>query len=307
MKSSSNNRLLRSLLFVPGHRERFIEKSSDLAMDAVILDIEDAVPVDKKEDSRELIRQKVSEGFFSNTQVFIRLNDIESGLIDDDLEKTAIDGVDGYMFPMAGSAEDILYFEKKLKEHEKNKGYPVGKFLIIPLIETPKGIINSYSIGESSERVIALSFGNEDYLTELGGIDVPGRENLFVPQAMMAMAARASGCQPIDTVYVSIKDIKGFEEEVHRARSLGYSGKLLVHPSQIEITHRYLSPSLEEIEWATNVMDIAEKALKEGYGVVRVDDKFVGPPFVKRAKKIVALAELIRGKERNEKEREINN
>ena len=281
---------------MPGHRERFIEKTSNLDMDVVVLDIEDAVPFDKKEDSREMIRQKVSEGFFSNTQVFIRLNDIESGLIDFDLEKTAIDGVDGYMFPMAGSADDILYFEKKLEAWEKKRGYPVGKFQIIPLIETPIGLVNSYSIGTASKRVIALSFGNEDYLTELGGIDVPGRANLFAAQALMAIRARAAGCEPIDTVYVDISDLKGFEEEVQRAKAWGYSGKLLVHPCQVAISHKYFSPSEEEVQDAKSILGIAENAQKEGLGVVRVDNKFVGPPFVKRARRIMALAELIRSK-----------
>ena len=267
-------------------------------MDVVILDIEDAVPENKKEDSRVMIRQKISEGFFKNTQIFIRMNGIESGLVDADLEKTAIEGVDGFMFPMTESAEDVLYLEKKLRIIEKQRGFPMGKFHIIPLIETPLGVLNSYSIGMASKRVVALSFGNEDYLTQLEGIDIPGRENIFVPQALVAMGARAAGCEPIDTVYVAIDDLEGFEREVRLARSLGYSGKLLVHPSQIEIAHKHFSPSTEQINDARKVLQIAENSRRKGLGVDRVGNKFVGPPFIKRARRIMAIAEAIKLKER---------
>jgi len=291
--------VLRSMMFVPGHNERLLMSASRSNADALILDIEDSVqPVSNKEIARKLIKEKINSGLFKKYPVFPRINDRESGHLLKDVYTLTIEGVTGFVYPKAKRGEDIYFFDKLLETIEYEKGLPVGKFKIVPLIETTAAVLNAQEICLASNRVIAIAYGCEDFIADLEGIHDEEGKSLYVPRAMIAMAARATGVIPIDTVHINVHDLKDLEENVKIAKILGFEGMLILHPKELEIAHRYFSPTIEEIGNAKEMLRLAEEAEKMDKGVAIMNGKFIGPPMVSAAKKVVRKAKLIEEKEK---------
>ncbi|HOE03765.1 MAG TPA: CoA ester lyase [Bacteroidales bacterium] len=286
--------LLRSLMFVPGHNERLLNSAARSQADVLLLDIEDSVqPVANKAVARAMVKQWVSEGRFSNHLVFPRINDRESGQLLKDVEALSIDGVDGFMYPKAKTGQDIYFFDKLLETIEYEKGLPVGKFKIIPLIETASAVLNAQDICKASKRVIAIAFGCEDFISDLEGIHDAAHESLFVPRAMIAMAARATGVVPVDTVHINVHDLDDLEVNLKVAKNMGFEGMLILNPKEIPLAHLYFSPSEQEISDASEMLRLSDEAEKEGKGVALMNGKFIGPPMVVAAKKTLSKNELI--------------
>ena len=294
-----NNYLLRSMMFVPGHNEKLLLSASKSNADALILDVEDSVlPISNKKIAREKIKEKVSSGLFNKFGIFPRVNDKESGFLMKDLQSLTIEGVDGFVYPKVNNKQDILFFEKHLREIEVKKGFPKGKFKIVPLIETAAAVLNAQEICLASKRVIAIAFGCEDFVSDLEGIHDKEGKSILVPRAFIALAARATGVIPIDTVHIEVHDLEDLEKNTKLARALGFEGMLILHPKEIEIAHKYFSPSEKEIEDAEKMLQLSKEAEKQNKGVDVSDGRFVGPPMVKMAKKILDRAELIEKKNR---------
>lgn len=289
--------LLRSMLFVPGHIDRYLEKAPQTGTDALILDLEDAVPAEEKSNARKNLRQKIQSGLFQNIPTFVRINDRESGLLLEDLRAVALPQVDGFVFPKVNYNGDIVFYSELLEQIERDSDMPVGKFAIVALMETSSGVLNALSIAQASNRVIALAFGCEDFIANLQGFHTREGHSIFVPRAHIVMAARAAGCEPIDTVYLDIRDMEGLANEAMFSKELGFSGMLILHPDQIEVAHRYYSPSDEQIADAQEMLRLNEEAHRQGRGVAFLNGKFIGPPLVIGAKQIMELAEQIRLKE----------
>jgi citrate lyase subunit beta / citryl-CoA lyase len=289
--------LLRSLMFVPGHNERLLNSAARSEADVLLLDIEDSVqPVDNKVLARKMVQQFVSEGKFSNHLVFPRINDRESGQLLKDVEYLSIKGVDGFMYPKAKTGQDIYFFDKLLETIEYEKGIEVGTFKIIPLIETAAAVLNAQEICKASKRVIAIAFGCEDFIADLQGIHDEAHESLFAPRAMIAMAARAAGVVPVDTVHINVHDLVDLERNLTVAKNLGFEGMLILNPKELELAHRYFSPSDEEIDNAREMLRLSHEAEKEGKGVALMNGKFIGPPMVLAAKKTLVKLEMIKRK-----------
>lgn len=296
MKRSSI--LLRSMMFVPGHNEKLLLSASRSVADALILDIEDSVmPASNKKIAREMIQDKVSQGLFKKLSVFPRINDRESGHCLKDVYSLTIEGVDGFVYPKAMRGEDIYFFDKLLETIEYEKGFPIGTFKIVPLIETAAAVLNAQEICLSSERVIAIAYGCEDFIADLEGIHDPEGKSLFVARAIIAMAARATGVIPIDTVHIAVHDLEELETNVKLAKILGFEGMLILHPKELAIAHRYFSPSEEEVAAAKEMLRLSEEAEKIDKGVAVFNGKFVGPPMVRMAEKILIKRNLIEEKE----------
>lgn len=288
-------------MFVPGHNERLIMSASRSTADALILDIEDSVmPISNKQLAREKVIEKVTSGLFKNFYVFPRINDRESGFLLKDVQALTIEGITGFVYPKAKRGEDIYFFDKLLETIEYEKGFPVGNFKIVPLIETSAAVLNAQDICLASNRVVAIAYGCEDFIADLEGIHDPDGKSLYVPRAMIAMAARATGVIPIDTVHINVHDLEGLEENVKIARILGFEGMLILHPKELEIAHKYFSLSEKEIEDAKTMLKLSEEAEKMNKGVAVLNGKFIGPPMVIAAKKILERTRLIEEK-RNKK------
>jgi len=293
-----SNYLLRSLMFVPSHNERFMESAIKSDADALLLDIEDSVqPESNKQVARDTIIRFVTEGKFKGRKLFPRVNDRESGQLLKDITQLTIDGIEGFMYPKSKRGEDVYFFDKLLETIEYEKGLPIGTFKIIPLVETSCAVMNVQEICSASKRVIAIAFGSEDFITDLEGIHDSEHISLFTPRAIIAMAARAHKIIPIDTVHVNVHDLEDLEKNLKMSKDLGFEGMLVLNPKEIPLVHEYYSPSVQEIADAEEMIKLSDKAVSKGEGVAIMNGKFIGPPFLAKAKKTLLKQKLIRSKE----------
>ncbi len=290
--------LMRSLMFVPAHNEKLMESALHRDADVILLDIEDSVlPVENKQIARDNIKKYVQEGKFNNKKIFPRVNDRESGHLLQDVYQLTIDGVEGFMYPKSKKGEDIYFFGKLLETIEFEKGIPQHTFKIIALIETPGAVLNIQEICTACpERLVAVAFGCEDYMTELDGKHDLESQSIFTARSIIAMGAKANNVIPIDTVHIRVHDLVDLERNLIVSRNLGFEGMLVLNPKEISLVHQYYSPTNEEIEWAAEMLQLSDEAIKQGKGVAVKDNKFIGPPMVKMAKNILRKSELIRKK-----------
>ncbi len=293
----TNDYLMRSLMFVPAHNERLMNSAARSEADVLLLDVEDSVqPVSNKVFARKNIVDYVKNEKFKNYSVFPRINDRESGQLLKDLVELTIPGVDGFMYPKSYTGQDVYFIDKLLDTIEYEKGIPVGTFKLIPLIETAAAVLNAQDICRASNRVIAIAFGCEDFITDLEGVHDDEHDSLFTPRALIAMAARASNVIPIDTVHINVHDLDDLEKNLIVAKKLGFEGMLALNPKEIKLIHRYFSPSKSEVNEAKEMIQLASEAEKEGRGVAVINNKFIGPPIVLAAKKTIEKLHLINKK-----------
>ena len=281
--------LMRSLMFVPAHNERLMNSASHSDADILLLDIEDSVqPVENKQIARDNIIKYVRSGMFNKYLLFPRVNDRESGELLKDVTQLTIEGITGFMYPKSKKGEDVYFFGKLLETIEYEKGLPVGTFKIIPLIETTGAVMNIQDICNACpNRVIAVAFGCEDFVTDLGGKHDQDGLSIYTARAMIAMGAKACGVIPIDTVHINVHDLEDLERNLILSKKLGFEGMLILNPKELPLVHRYYSPSSEQVIWAEEMLRLSEEAIKEGKGVAIKDNKFIGPPMVKMAKGII--------------------
>ena len=290
--------VMRSLMFVPAHNERLMNSAARTHADVLLLDIEDSVqPNNNKEIARENVIKFVSENKFKNHIVFPRINDRESGHLLKDLNTLTIEGIDGFMYPKSYTAQDIYFIDKLLETIEYEKNFPIGTFKLIPLIETTSAVLHSEEICKVSERVIGIAFGCEDFVTDLKGVHDPNGQSIFSARAMIAIAARASNVIPIDTVHIKVHDLEDLEKNLQVAKNLGFEAMLVLNPKELTLVHKYFTPTDEEVKSAEEMLQMAEEAIKEGKGVAVIDNKFIGPPMVTKAKNIIQRRENIKKKE----------
>lgn len=288
---------LRTMTFVPGYMRKFLEKAKSFKSDALILDLEDSVPLEYKDQARKNIKEFLSQKSYQQ-QIYIRVNSIDSGLLSDDLEAVLLENTDGIMFTKIIDERDIYYFDRLLTQLELDRSFRPNKFKICPLIETGSALLSAYQIAKASPRVVALAFGGEDYLTDLDGLHKEHGVSLLVPRSMIVMAARSAKIEAIDTPYLNIQNVDGFKQEAGLARELGFSGSLIIHPSQIEIANGIFTPSKEEVKEARIVINTINESKRKGLGVALLDGKLIGPPMEKRALKILSKMKQIENAEK---------
>jgi len=286
------------MMFVPGHNERLLASAAKSQADALILDLEDSVmPFPNKEVARRTIVEKVGAGWFRPYFTFPRVNDRESGFLLKDVHALTIPGITGFVYPKAHTGQDIYFFDKLLETIEAEKGMALGTFKIVPLIETAAAVLNAQDICLASPRVVGIAYGCEDFITDLQGIHDPEHQSLYTPRAIIAIAARATDVIPVDTVHINVNDLEDLEHNLKLSRILGFEGMLILHPKEIELAHQYYSPSVKEVEDAREMLRLAEEAGKQDKGVAVMGGKFIGPPMVATAKKLLEKHELIRKRE----------
>lgn len=290
----NNNYLCRSLMFVPAHNERLLRSAARGDADILLLDIEDSVqPVENKQIARDLILQYINDGCFKDRVIFPRINDRESGQLLKDVYQLSIDGIAGFMYPKARCGEDIYFIGKLLETIEYDKGFEIGHFKLIPLIETTGGVMNIQDICKASPRVVAVVFGCEDYVSDLGEKHDDAGQSIFFARNMIVNGAHNCGVAAIDTVHIKVHDLEDLEKNLMLSKTLGFDGMLVLNPKELPLCHKYYSPSSEEIGWAEEMLKLSEEAVALGKGVAVKDNKFIGPPMVKMAKDIIAKKKMI--------------
>lgn len=290
-----NLSMIRTALFVPGNQPDRVDKAVRTIADAVIIDLEDAVPYTAKQEAREIAQGKILQ--YSDRNIFVRINALDSEFIRDDLKKVAIENLSCIIVPKIETGNDIRQIDKHLFKEEKRKGIEPGTISIIPLIESASAVENAFqiaSIKTDTNRLFTLAFGAADFTLDMGISMTKTGEELFYPRARIAIACRAANIMsPLDTpVMIDIKDTKTLEADVKTARQLGFQGKLCIHPIQLETCNRLFSPTEEEIESAQKVVRAFDQAEAAGSAVFLMDGQFVDRPVVERSKRILQTARV---------------
>lgn len=285
--------LMRSLMFVPAHNQKLLDSAVRRDADVLLLDIEDSVPYPNKQNSRDNIKEFAKRTDLNGKLLFPRVNDRESGELLKDAYQLTIDGIHGFMYPKATKGEDIYFFGKLLETIEYEKGYPIGTFKIIPLIETAGAVINIKDICSACTRVIAVAFGCEDYVTDLQGKHDAEGVSIMTARSLISIGARSCGVLPIDTVHIKVHDLEDLERNLIIGKNLGFEGMLVLNPKELPLVHQYYSPTEDDIAWAKDMIQLSEEAQKDGKGVAVKDNKFIGPPMVKMAQNILNKQKLI--------------
>jgi citrate lyase subunit beta/citryl-CoA lyase len=286
--SDASLRPRRSVLYMPGANERALEKAAGLPADALILDLEDAVAPDAKAEARDRVCEAASSGRYGAREVTIRVNSAGTPWHDDDLHAAAAAGPAAVVVPKVDSAATVLAVEKAL-----DAGGAPATTCIWAMLETPVALLRAEEICSASERLTVLVMGTNDLAKELRAEHVPSRQPLLTGLGLALLAARATGRVILDGVYNDIKDAEGFEAECVQGRQMGFDGKTLIHPSQLEPCNRVFAPTSDDVERSQRVIDAFEQAEAEGRGVVTVDGRMIENLHVEQARRTLALAAAI--------------
>jgi citrate lyase subunit beta / citryl-CoA lyase len=278
-------RLLRSLLFVPGNNARFLEKAKILTADIICFDLEDSVPPEEKKSARNLIKNALTNRSQYRAEVYVRTNSPRSGMLPDDLAEIVQKGIDGIVIPKVNDANEITKIERILMSLEKRR--KLKPIELIPSIESAAGVVNAYHIASSSKRVSALVFGVFDLLSDLGVEYTKQAEGARYSRSKIPIDAKAAGKYAIDAIWQDLNDTAGLEQDCLAARNLGYSGKSIIHPNQIETVHRIFHPTSTEIEWAKKVTEAYSLAKEKKKGATKIDGKMIDEVHFKRAKTLL--------------------
>jgi citrate lyase subunit beta/citryl-CoA lyase len=287
---------LRTALFAPGNRPDRGEKALGLTSDAVIIDLEDAVPIAEKESSRELVRKLLDT--HPGKRMYVRINALTTPYAIGDLEAIGSKNLEGILLPKVESVEDIVTIDQLLTTLEKRSGLTVGSLEIISICETAKGLEELYPIVLAKpphHRVSTVAFGAADYTLDLGiALTREGKE-LEYPRIRLPIACRAAGiAPPLDTPWmVDLKDIDGLIADAKKAKAYGFQGKIVIHPNQIDPCHEVFTPTEEEIAYAKKVIEAFEEAEREGKAAIQLEGKFIDYPVVEKARRTYALAKAI--------------
>jgi citrate lyase subunit beta/citryl-CoA lyase len=286
--------VMRSVFYVPGNNEKMVSKAPSIPADIITLDLEDSVPPAEKPKAREMIRENLKFAGSGGAIVYVRINNWETEMTNDDCEAVVHEGLSGICLAKCGGPEHVIRLDWKLEELERRRGLEIGSVAIQLLIETAKGVINAYPSAIASKRVNSLIFGAVDYTKDMRVKLTSEGEEQYYARAHTPVAARAAGCVAIDCPFVAFKDTEAFEKSTAFGRQLGYEGRMLIHPSQIEPSHRIYTPSAEDVEWAQGVVKVfEEEGLAKGAAAVTYQGKMVDTPVYENAKTVLATMEEI--------------
>lgn len=282
--------MFRSLIFVPGNSARFVEKAKTLPADIICLDLEDSVPSNEKAAARKTIAEALAHRNEYKSQVYVRTNSVESGLFAADLDATVREGLDGIVVPKVNDESETMQVVKRLASLEDPKQPSLN---IMPSIETAKGVVNAYRIATADDRINCLVFGVFDFLHDMGlDYEEEDSTSYSYARAKVPVDARAAGIEAVDAIWQKIDDLDGLVRDSTVARRLGYSGKSIIHPSQIEPVHKAFRPSKDQVEWARKVVAALGEAMEKGSGrgAVSLEGKMIDAVHYKQAKSILQAA-----------------
>jgi citrate lyase subunit beta / citryl-CoA lyase len=288
--------LKRSWMFVPGHRQKMIDKALGLNADAIMLDIEDGVAPNEKDTARRLIGDALGHPKEPNSPArFVRINAIGHARMDADLDAVVRPGLEGLVLPKVETAEEVMKVDAILTQRERQQKMPAGSVKLLVAIESPRGLLSAPAIAGRSPRVCGLMFGAEDFGRELGLPAVregEARDMLYARSALVIAAASAH-VQAVDGVWVDLKDTEGLIGFARQSRRLGFSAMSSIHPSQIDPINQMFSPTPEEIDYAKKVVQAFEEANARGDGSIAFGGQLIDRPIVERARRALEMAKSL--------------
>lgn len=293
------DRLRRSLHFVPGANEKMLGRSIDSAADGLVLDLEDAVTPDRKSDARRVVAGWLASVDFRGKERTVRMNPLDTPWGLDDLAETMVHPPDAYLVPKVSTLAELQRIDGEISRLEALHGHPDrGVGLILVSTETPLGVLNLPTFS-TCPRVIGLSWGAEDLSAALGAPRnrLPDGRYLDVYRhcrVQTLLCAAAGAVQPIDTVFVDIRDPKALEAECQESAWMGYTGKITIHPSQIEVVNAAFTPSEAEVDEAERLVEAMTEAESRGLMAISFEGKMVDVPHLNRARRLLERARQIR-------------
>jgi citrate lyase subunit beta/citryl-CoA lyase len=287
--ASARDRLRRSRLYLPGNEPKYFLNAGSYGPDGVILDLEDSVHADAKDDARLLVRNALRCINFKGAERMVRINQLPLGLTD--LQAIVPEAPEMILVPKVESAGEVREVEQAIDRVMAACGIERPPWLM-PILETARGIEQAFEIAQAGQRVAAVTIGLEDYAADMGVPRTSEGDESPWARARLANAARAADVQAIDSVYGQVDDLDGLRQWCERSRRLGFQGMGCLHPRQIEVIHEAFNPTASQIERALRIVDAFEKAQAEGLGVVSLGSKMIDPPVVKQAQRLVRQARV---------------
>jgi citrate lyase subunit beta/citryl-CoA lyase len=284
------NSLYRTLLFVPGNNPGQMVKADIYGADCVIFDLEDAVSIHEKDAARDLVKHYLTDLRPETCRVGVRINAQDTPYYEEDVRSMVSVKPDFLRLPKSETAENIRQLDKLITESEKACGIESGSVKIIATIETALGVYNAYQIASASPRMIAIGLGAEDFRTDMRMTRSEDGQEILFARNMISLAAHAAKVLPLDYVYSNFKNEEGFIADVRFGKMLGFTGKSVIHPSQIPLVHNVYTPTDQEIEQAKKIAAAYEEAMSKASGVVALNGKMIDMPIVVRAQNTLEYA-----------------
>ena len=283
-------KLRRSMLFVPGSNAAMLSNSFIYKPDSIMFDLEDAVALKEKDSARLLVAHALQHPLYQEIETVVRVNPLDSefGLLD--LNAVVRAGVDVVRMPKTETAQDVVDMDNAITDIEKACGREVGSTKMLAAIESPLGITQANQIATASKRLIGIALGAEDYVRNLKTERSPEGIELLFARCSILQAARAAAIQAFDTVYSNANNEEGFLKEAALIKQLGFDGKSLINPRQIELLHNLFAPTQKDVDQAKRIIEAAEEAEKQGSGVVSLNGKMIDAPIIDRAKLVLERA-----------------
>lgn len=295
--------VMRSVMYVPANNERFIKKMPEIPADILTFDVEDAVPPAEKENARKMTREHLVYAGSGGSQVYVRVNGYHTPYTEDDLKGVVYPGLDGVTLPKTRGPEDVRRLDASITALEKERGIPEGHVKISILLETAIGVQRALECCTASPRLVSAFFGVVDYCTDMRIQRTDGAQEQMVARTIVAMAARAAGLVALDGPFANFSDIEAFRANTLQGRTMGYEGRMIIHPSQIPIAHELYSPSAEAVREARRIVEFFEtEGLAKGLAAVPLDGKMVDTPVYVDAQNILEADQAIRAFEANRKQ-----
>ena len=276
----------RALLYMPGDNWKMITKSITLGVDSICMDMEDGTAINKKAEARETIAKALRELDFGASEKLARINSVGSGWEQEDIEAVLPFHPDGIVIPKVESFEQVEWASRIIETAELKHGWPVNSVRVLIGVETAKGILNLKEIA-AHPRLDAIIFGGEDFAASIGAVRTKEAVELLYARQAVVVACTAFDLQPIDIVTIDYKDIEALRIESEFGARLGFVGKQIIHPAQVEPVQKAFTPSDEAIAYAKRIVETFEASQKEGKGAYSLDGKMIDMPLLKNAKKVL--------------------
>lgn len=283
-------RLRRTMMFVPGNNPSMIKDAGIYDADSIMFDLEDSVSLLEKDAARMLVYQAIQTVDYGTKEIVVRINECASEFGRADIFAMVKAGVDVIRLPKTETVEDVLEVEAVILEAEKAFGRKAESTRMMAAIEGATGVLNAPQIALSSNRLIGIAIGAEDYVTNMKTRRFPDGNELFFARSMIVHAARAANISAFDTVYSDVNNEEGLRAEVELIHQLGFDGKSVINPRQIPIVNSVYTPQMKEIENAKAVIEAIQLAEKNGSGVIALNGKMIDKPVVMRAERVMMLA-----------------
>lgn len=276
----------KSWFFIPGSKDKFLAKATELKADIIIFDLEDSVVPKEKDEAREKIKPWLNNKNIS-AKKFVRVNEVDSTFFIDDIRELVNEGPDGFVLPKTNNIDDIKILDYLITAFEKQNNLELNHIKIVPLIETSSGMLNAADIAAGSPRIEAMAFGAEDYMLDLS-IPSDSNQSLLHARSTLVAASSAAGINPpVDSVFTDFNDEDGLREASKLSRGFGFQGRLVIHPKQMETVNTVYAPTPAEIEEAEKIFNAFKSSIDDG--AIEVDGKMIDPPVYERAKKLLEM------------------